>query len=208
MLKTQRAKISAVILAGGFSSRMGQDKALLQIGHRTCVGRVVSQVLQITNDVWIVRRPDQSLLDEGQVIVDIHPGQGPLAGMEVGLLHIHEPICFVLSVDLPLVRVELLQFLYEQMQDDTQCDAVIPEYEGRLYPLLGVYRQTLQPMIAEMLRQNKRRVFDLINAIPVRVCTHEQWKVYDPLAVSFLMMNTMDEMKHVMDLIEEGGLLS
>ncbi len=208
MVNLQREDKSALVLAGGYSRRMGQDKALVQIAQKTCLQRVTEQVEKVAGDVWIVRRHDQQLIPSERVVFDIHSGDGPLAGMESGLLHVLHPIVFVISVDLPLLQVELLRFLYSEMQNNEQYDAIIPEYKGKLYPLLGVYRREIQPVIAGLLELGRRRVFDLVETIPICVCTQDKWQPFDPRALSFLMMNTNEELDYIVHLMNEGRRFS
>ncbi|PWI56660.1 hypothetical protein BM613_12585 [Sulfoacidibacillus thermotolerans] len=184
---------------------MGQDKALLQLLHKPAWQWVVEQLDAVASDVWLVRRPDQQPLAYERILFDLHPGEGPLAGMEIGLSRIDSQIAFVTGVDTPLLRTAFVQLLYRELETESAYMAVIPEYQGRLYPLLGMYKQSVQPIIAQLLEAGKRRVLDLIENVPVKICKPEQWQVYDPLAQSFLMMNTQEQVKVIVHLMKEGG---
>ncbi len=190
---------SAVILAGGYSRRMGRDKATLEIDTSMFVDALYSKLAGVVEDVWVVRRQEQPSLPIPQVAFDLHPGQGPLAGLESGLTHCRNEWTFVIAVDAPLVRVELLLYLarltteHAGHRGDTarqSATAIVPTLGGQMYPLLGVYHKSLKPVITKMLSCDRRRVSDLLSQICVRFVSEEEWRDYDPEGVSFLMANS------------------
>jgi len=190
---------SAVILAGGYSRRMGCDKATLALETLTFVDILYAKLATIAEDVWVVRRKEQQALQLPRVVFDLHPGQGPLAGLESGLAHCRNEWTFVIAVDAPLVRVELLQYLAQlatqnaDHKDDLSSQpitAIVPTLYGKMYPMLGVYHKSLKPVITKMLTCDRRRVSDFLNKICVRYVPETEWRDYDPDAVSFLMVNS------------------
>ncbi len=193
---------SAVILAGGHSRRMGCDKATLEIDTSMFVDVLYSKMAVIVEDVWVVRRKEQQSLQIPLVAFDMHPGQGPLAGIESGLAHCRHEWTFVIAVDAPLVRVELLLYLARltlQCADNNggkvchPAIAIVPTFRGQKYPLLGVYHKSLQPVVTKMLTCDRRKVSDLLAQVCVRYVPEEEWHDYDPEGVSFLMVNSPAE---------------
>lgn len=98
---------SAIILAGGKSSRMGQDKALLTLGGETQLSRTVALAKAAGCDQILISR------NQAGFIHDIYPDCGPLSGIQAALLHVQAPSCLVLTIDTPLLNAQLIQQLLQ-----------------------------------------------------------------------------------------------
>jgi molybdopterin-guanine dinucleotide biosynthesis protein A/wyosine [tRNA(Phe)-imidazoG37] synthetase (radical SAM superfamily) len=131
-------ELSAVILAGGESKRMGRDKALIELEGQTLLALAVEKVRRLgVAEIFISGRPgrDYSAV-KYPVLFDLEPGFGPLGGIERALHECHSPLLLVLAVDLPHLTTEFLRKLM------ARCDpltGVVPELEGRLEPLAAIY---------------------------------------------------------------------
>ncbi len=142
--------IAALILAGGQSSRMGQDKALLSLDGKSLLQRVCEAAWQVTHDLSILTPwPEkyQSILDpEWQVIPETQPGQGPLIGFLQGLQQLRmrpDPPDWILLLasDLPLLNPEILQAWAKQLQNLRPDQlALIPHQPQGWEPLCAFYR--------------------------------------------------------------------
>lgn len=194
---------SAIILAGGFSRRMGTDKALLKLGSRTSVEWVVSRFKGIVDDVWIVHREGQHMpcVASAYRVCDLHSGDGPLAGLEQGLLSAHHSWSFCAPVDAPLLSPTLVTFLLSlvprDQDDDARYQAVIPVSNDQTHHLLGVYHRSVLPVISTMLEHNQHRVAELLSHIRVRYVQPCEWEPYDPGQGSFRVMNTLAEYEYL-----------
>jgi molybdenum cofactor guanylyltransferase len=98
--------ISAYVLAGGRSSRMGSDKALLRLGGRPLIAHAVGKLRRITPDVHILAGADGSnaaLARYGPLVADLHPDTGPIGGIEAALAHTSSDWNLILPVDVPFI---------------------------------------------------------------------------------------------------------
>ncbi len=114
---------SAIILAGGRSSRMGQDKALLKLQGKTLLHRAVSLVKAAGINQILISRNEPGFIN------DLFPDTGPLAGIQSALLHVNADHCLVLPVDTPLLTADLLKLLLQHPCScfaDSPLPAVIP----------------------------------------------------------------------------------
>jgi len=130
--------LSAVILAGGESSRMGRDKAWVELDGQRLIVRALRTVRELgVMEVFISGRADTDYCKlHCSVLLDLEVGSGPLAGIERALDAAHAPLTLVLAVDLPRMTAEFLHKLA------TKCDpltGVIPKLGGRLEPLAAIY---------------------------------------------------------------------
>lgn len=137
--------ISGLILVGGTSSRMGEDKALLRCGERTLLELVYGVVVGLTPQVYILtpwpERYRQVLPSSAVLIEEVGGGRGPLVGLSQGLRVIRSEWVFLCACDLPGLNLEVLRG-WEKLLGGVSPEvlAVVPFYEGRWEPLCGFYR--------------------------------------------------------------------
>ena len=151
--------VGGIVLAGGRSTRMGQDKALLDWGGVPLVAHVCAQVrAAIDGPLVVVTAEGQALpeLDLVELVTDLEPDRGPLEGLRTGLtaLAARSEAAFVTSVDAPRLRPELIRALVVRLGD---ADAVLPATEGLVHPLTGVYRTSLAALAGALLDEGERR---------------------------------------------------
>ncbi len=198
---------SAIVLAGGYSRRMGIDKALLTTSGQSHLAIIVDKLSRLSDDVTIIRRKDQTkLVTTAHVAFDIRPGEGPLAGLEVGLSQARHEYVICLSIDAPFVRIALLRYLVSLIsQQERPWQAVIPMLDNHLYPMVSVYHISCLSEIQQRLDQKKRRVIDLIDNLSTRYVPQEEWEPMDPAHESFMMLNSLDDYEKVLQRLAAGG---
>lgn len=145
------------MLAGGLSSRMGQDKATLRVGSESLLERQLRLLREAgAAELLVSLRPDshQPQLPPGfadlRFVIDRHPGVGPIAGLEALLTAARHPLVLVLAVDLPAITPDFLTLL--AARSTRQC-GVIPARGPQLEPLAAIY----PPMALEIARLQIQR---------------------------------------------------
>jgi molybdopterin-guanine dinucleotide biosynthesis protein A len=130
--------LSAVILAGGESRRMGRDKAWLEFNGQPLIFRAFRTVRDLgITEVFVSGRADTDYSKlHCSVLLDREPGSGPLAGIERALDAAQAPLLLVLAVDLPRMTADFLRKLARKCDPLT---GVIPKLRGQLEPLVAVY---------------------------------------------------------------------
>jgi molybdopterin-guanine dinucleotide biosynthesis protein A len=136
----------AYILIGGRSSRLGRDKATVDLGGQTLAQRAlqtVSEALTKARVSFVATNEAQfaieAVLADGRFIFDLVPDRGPLGGLNAALADTHKPWIFVLACDYPFATAEMIRLLAEKASDE--YGAVVPMQEdGRLQPLCAFYR--------------------------------------------------------------------
>lgn len=135
----QNAKVGAAILAGGKSSRMGQDKALIRAGQESLLERTARVLRPLATEIVIVANPERRYEIPGcRVVGDVMPDCGPVAGILTALRTLREGWHIVVACDMPNLETNGLAALAAMQAED--YDAVIPISEGRLHPLCALYR--------------------------------------------------------------------
>lgn len=148
---------SAVILAGGKSSRMGRDKAFLEIGGQTLLARQIQLVREVgAAEVFISGRADTDYsMFDGRVLLDELPDAGPLAGIARALAAMKSPLLLVLAVDLPEVTAPLLRRLAAHGLEN---GGSIPRSSGQVEPLAAFYPKAACSLAETLLRDGDNSV--------------------------------------------------
>ncbi len=155
--------LSAVVLAGGASTRMGRDKAWLEFEGQSLVVRATKALASIgVRHVFVSGRAgcDYSALNV-PVLLDRHPGIGPLGGIERVLHETTAPLVLVLAVDLPRMTSAFLKNLVATC---TREVGAVPELDGRLEPLAAIYPKRCHALAAEAIAQSRYAVRDFVAA--------------------------------------------
>jgi molybdopterin-guanine dinucleotide biosynthesis protein A len=148
---------SAVILAGGKSSRMGRDKAFLEIGGQTLLARQIEIVRAAgVTEIFISGRDGTDYSAFGcRILKDNFPDTGPLAGIEAALSAAANPLLLVLAVDLPEMSLELLRELSTHCQKNA---GAVPCIGGEIEPLAAFYPQAAHFLAAALLKEDANAV--------------------------------------------------
>ena len=171
-----RYKMSAVILCGGKSRRMGTDKAMLAAeGTPNAVRlfRALSGEDSPCTDVWLSIGTEESYPEiHAQKVSDRFPGCGPMGGLEAALTVCREEYLFVTPVDTPFADAQMARELMTYMADASrQRDAVlVVDGGGRLQTLLGIYHKRVLPALTQRLAdgsKEKLRMRDLLRELDV-----------------------------------------
>ncbi|HTE74917.1 MAG TPA: molybdenum cofactor guanylyltransferase [Actinomycetes bacterium] len=163
--------VGAVVLAGGRSARMGEDKAWLDWEGQPLLAHTCTLLAGcIEGPVLVVRSsPDQSLPplpEDVQVVDDPEPGQGPLLGVAVGLAAVGRvaEVAFVCATDLPLLHPAFVRRLVAALRDPgaDPVDVALPVVGGSWHPLAAAYCTGVADEAREAVRSGRRRVTDFV----------------------------------------------
>lgn len=195
--------VSVLILAGGRSTRMGQDKAWLAFDGQPLVERVARRVLPLAGEIiFSTNTPDRfrdlavALPVPTQIVPDAQTGAGPLAGLAAGLQAARHDLVVTLAVDMPLVSPELLGYM---VSIAASYDAVVPlvavpgaaEPQGE--PLHAIYRKSCLPAITACLAEGRRRLVSFLPLVQVYYLAPPEISRFDPAFRSFLNVNTPED---------------
>ena len=142
------------MLAGGRSTRMGQDKALLQVGGRSLVELALDKLRSIGVAEPRIAGARTDLSSLAPVVSDLHPGCGPLSGIEAALAATNKGLNLFLPVDMPLLPARFLHWMLLRAEI-TGALMTVPCINGWPQPLCAVYhRDLLLPITASLLGGN------------------------------------------------------
>lgn len=183
--------ISSIILAGGKSSRFGQNKFLETIGNKTLIQRVVDCVALLGSEIIIVTARGEvvpcSSSVEMKTVGDVYPEKGPLGGIYSGLIRASNPQAVVVGSDMPFINVELLRYMHRISH---AFDAVVPRIQDKVEPLCAIYSKKCCSVMQELLEQNELRINRLFDVVKVRYVSENEINRFDPEHLSFFNINT------------------
>ncbi len=181
-------ELTAGILAGGKSSRMGCNKALLEMEGSTFLERTLrlfgsmeefEQLLVSTAEQQEYEGICSRIQKQGKaagksfgLVVDERQGYGPLEGVYRLLLASRHDWVFVAAVDMPYMNREAIRYMIQQQQEDVW--AVLPRAGGRIHPLFGLYSKRAVPGMEEMFQQEIHKIGRIREWIPVKTVDMEE----------------------------------
>lgn len=188
MNNLQINNVTGVILAGGQSSRMGSNKALLPFQGGRFIEAIYRQLSELFPEMLLVTNtPEQYNFLPCRKVADIYPGLGALAGLHAGLQHATTPHIFAVACDMPWLNSTLIRRLATLRHD---ADVVIPQGESGLEPLHALYGKPCLGPMEESLAANRRRIVSFFPQVRVHHFCQEQIAVIDPAFDSFRNVNT------------------
>jgi molybdenum cofactor guanylyltransferase len=145
----KQPRLTGFVLAGGKSTRMGRDKAVLSLNGRTLLETALAAVHPVVNEVFILG-PPEPYRAYAPVIADIFPGCGPLGGIHAALAQTKTEFNLMIAVDTPFLSAALLRYLAERALA-ARAVVTAPEINGYPQPLCAVYSRDFLPIAEQAL---------------------------------------------------------
>lgn len=189
--------MTAIILAGGKSRRMGSNKAFLRYDKKTFIEHQIARLRTIFDEI-IISANDPGIYAHLNlpVVSDIVPEKGPLGGICAGLIRAASHHAFVVACDMPFVDEKVILYLKEQIDD---YDAVVPQTSRGLEPLHAFYsRNCIQP-IRRCLDEGRLRIVDFLAEVKVRIVPEQELKGFGGTIPSVINLNTPEEYQKYFD---------
>ncbi|GFE61427.1 molybdenum cofactor guanylyltransferase [Geobacter sp. AOG2] len=183
--------ITAVILAGGTSSRMGSNKALLTVGGLPLVEKIYRTLAQLFREVILVTNsPEEYGFLPCPMVKDRYPGAGPLAGLHAGLIASREDRVFITACDTPFLSPDVIGMICSV---DGEYDAVVPVGPSGKEPLQALYGRCCLAMVEQALEQGDGKLLNLLDRVRTRLVTPEELASIPNVELSFCNVNAPDE---------------
>lgn len=191
---------SCIILCGGWSQRMGQDKGLVDFNGKPMLIHILETVTNIFDEIIIILRDSKQLNSYNKIFnnlnmdltiyTDLISNQGPLGGIYTGLHNVNSDHALIIPCDSPLIKISFIEKIYDFIDD---YDAVIPRWsEGCLEPLHAIYHKRINRIIKENLNNEIRDVKSLLIKLNVNYVNTE---LLDDTGQSFKNFNQPKDLK-------------
>ncbi len=182
------------IQAGGKSSRMGQDKALMPFLGQTLIERIIARIATVADEIIITTNDPPSYRFLGlPLFTDIYPQRGALGGLHAALACASHPLVAVLACDMPFVSPKLIN-LQKQILLAENVDVVISSGAEGLEPLHSLYRrETCLPACESAILADQWKLISWFPQVRVRMLQPDEIRPYDPAGLVFWNLNTPEE---------------
>ena len=200
-----RPSVSAVVLAGGLSRRLGRDKAVEPLGGEPLIVRVLSRVAQVSDETVVVvndtaRASELPLSGDVATAVDRYPDSGSLGGIFTGLEAARADWVLVVACDMPFLNVPLLRRILSLR---ATRDAVVPVIDGRPEPTHAAYSKRCLPHIEKRLQANDLKISRFFDDVEVEYLPQSDVDEYDARHLSFFNVNTEQDLERARQIVLE-----
>ncbi len=196
-------RVTGVIQAGGRSRRMGgRPKALLELGGRRIIERVLAAVAPAVDDVLVVTNTPELYDFLGLPMVpDAYPDGGALGGIFTGLKAAAGEAALAVACDMPFLRAEVARLVVARAGE---ADVVIPRVGGQLETMHAVYRKSCLGPMEERLRAGRLKIVGFFEAVRVLEIPEAELAPFGDPAVLFMNVNTPEELARARALAGEA----
>lgn len=188
-------KITGVVLGGGQSRRMGQDKRVLEWEGAKFLDKVCLTMGELFHEVLLVTAKEDYPCSHLPVrlVTDIIPQKGSLGGLYTGIKEASQPFAFVVACDMPFLNSTAISRLCAL----PESDVVMVKLSTGFQPLHGRYSKECCPIIEQMIQEGNLRIQNLINhsSLSVQIIEDSMFKDIDPHCYSFLNINTPSDLE-------------
>ncbi len=219
-------RATGIVLAGGKSERMGQNKALIELQGKPLIQHAIEQIRPLCSEVFIVAGELNTYAEFGApVIQDEIPERGSLGGIYTGLVNAREHFVLAVACDMPFLNQDLLRY---ELSLAPGADVVVPRVknltskapharkraniEGKLlakmsdlHPLHAVYSKSCLSVMRDMIEAGDLRVISFFDRVNIRVVESDEVDGFDPLHVSVFNANTIQDLEAAKELIARSG---
>ena len=200
-MSSNKEKINGYILAGGKSTRMGEDKGLMELHNKPVIEYVINQLKPAVNNIVIVSNNKEYAKFGYEVIEDIIRNIGPSAGIHTVLCHSKTERNFVVSCDMPFITTDSIEYLINESEGS---QITIPVYKDKYEPMYAVYSKECLAQWEQLIRQGTYKMMDIINHFNVYKINVEDNPVF-PNSI-FLNINTKEDlMKALEKFVDKRG---
>ena len=198
--------LTAVILAGGKSRRLGTDKALLRFQGKTLLAATVERLRPLCQEVIVVTNsPQAHAHPAARLVGDLFPGKGSLGGIYSGLVAAHTQHCLAVACDMPFLNTSLVAYMASLAGP---FDVVIPRRQGNLEPLHAIYSQACSPHMKGLLDDGNLKIIDFFPQVRVRYVEEDEVAARDPEFLSFFNVNTPQDLEKAQRLLPQAAARS
>jgi molybdopterin-guanine dinucleotide biosynthesis protein A len=190
--------VTAFVLAGGKSSRMGSDKAFVRLEDETLLAHALKVGAAVAGEVLIVGDA-KKFAAFGRVVEDVYSDRGPLGGIHGALSSSTTELNLILAVDLPFVDAKFLEYLLLRARESGAM-VTVPRAGGGLQPLCAAYQGGFADVAGESLRDGQNKIDSLFERIAICVIEEDELVRAGFSVEMFRNLNTPQELEQARSL--------
>ncbi len=184
-------KYTGIILAGGKSTRFGEDKCLLKIGENYIISNLISLLKPYCNEILISSNKEINIKGEYTIVADIIKNIGPLGGIYSCILQAKNEKSIVVSCDSPFLNDEILRKI---TSEDASYDITVYKFNNKIQPISpGIYSKNFLAKAEYNIKNKKYKLQGIIKESKSRILDIEVFSINNP-EKAFININTKEEL--------------
>jgi molybdopterin-guanine dinucleotide biosynthesis protein A len=194
--------VSAILLAGGKSSRLGTDKAKVKLdGESVMIQAIAEKLSGLSEDIVVSTngRRYEDITIPVRWAIDVRPGAGSLMGLYSGLLAAKHDYAIAVACDMPFINIELLRYMISLPRD---YDALLPKIGEQTEQLHSIYSKNCLPKMEKYLNSGHLKITSFMDEIDVKYVDEDIINKYDPRHLSFFNVNTAQQLNEAQDILK------
>lgn len=185
--------MTGIILSGGKSSRMGENKAFVELGGERLLDRTITLFRDLFDEIILVTNDPRAYLDlDLTIVTDIIPGKGALGGIYSGLFFARSERAFVAPCDMPFLDRAFIAWMLSQADD---CDVLVPAPADGLQPLHAVYSRRCLPAMKKLIDDDRLQIKLLFKRCRTVEIPPLVLKPFDPEGLMFQNINSRGDLE-------------
>lgn len=185
---------TAIILAGGKSSRMGFDKQFLKIDQRRLMDSLINKLKkEFTEIIIVTNKPEYYIGLSHKIITDKLKEKGPIGGIHAGLLESSSKFAFIVACDMPNINMEYVKYMKAFMGDEC-LDACVTNFMDWIEPFSSFYSKDLVEDIEKHIDRGRRSIHSMLESLNVKYIKEEDVRRFSPNWDMFLNLNTREDL--------------
>jgi len=184
--------VNALILAGGENKRLPLIKGFLEINGRRIIESNIVLLKTVFDSVIVSTNiPEYYFYLGAPMVGDLIEYKGPMSGIISALIALNEPEIFVTACDMPFIKPALIRYMISRWVD--RFEALIPIFDEKPQPLIGIYSKKLVPKMEKSIGNQKRGLREFLNTIEVHYIMEKEVREIDREGRSFVNINTIQD---------------
>lgn len=181
--------ITAIILAGGKSSRMGKDKGLMPFKGKAMISHIIEELKKLDIPIIIISNNSEYTRFGHPVYPDLIKDKGPIGGIYTGLLHSQTNMNLIVSCDTPLLTSQILNSLIKNHHDKL---ITLAAYQGKIHPTIGIFNKSILVELKKHIETGKLKLLDAFKPFQPNILNIEQLGI-EATELQFTNINTVEE---------------
>ena len=195
---------AGVILSGGLNTRMGgQNKAFMSVGNQRILDRLYNSFRDVFEEVLLVTNdPFEYLSWDFMIVTDVFSIRSSLTGIHAALFHASAPHAFITACDTPFLEKALIKALLEELEP--KWDVIIPVTDKGSQPMCAIYSKRCIKPIEHQLKNQDPKILTFFPKVRVKEVAEARLKTVDPNLISFLNINTPEDLAACEKMVTEA----
>lgn len=187
--------MTGIILSGGRNTRMGENKAFIQVGGEPIIDRTIRIFRELFEEIVLVTNDPLAYLEfDLKIVTDIVKGKGALGGIYTGLFHSSCPLAFVCPCDMPFLNADFIRYMQERAKG---YDVVVPVQPEGFQPLHAIYSRRCMPAIKKYIDEDRLKVTGFYKKARVLEIPPDIIASFDPGGRMFFNINSPADLERV-----------